>query len=263
MKPIRFSRRRFAFWAGFGVASLAEGIEVSAVDDVTSASLAFAGLEIDLADWTTAGSSSHEDDGPRPEHWRSVRNHSWRWYEREHLVNGHWQTTGITTPIEIESGKPVGGRSGYVSESEVPDVVLDPGDRKRLGRPLLDSFAWQDRKVGLRSLSTPLSTVVPLDPPLDPETMPVEFGDRSRSDAGRSSDERRSRHGRPPSQWLRSLRAQEIRVWLSQVEIQDAHVRGMTFWTHLTRDHLFDPEKIAGLAEPELAELHGAAHEGF
>jgi hypothetical protein len=37
----------------------------------------------------------------------------------------------------------------------------------------------------------------------------------------------------------------------------------MTCWTHLTRDHFFDPVKIAGLTEDEQAKLHAAAHYGY
>ena len=37
----------------------------------------------------------------------------------------------------------------------------------------------------------------------------------------------------------------------------------MTFWEHLTRDHLFDPAHIVGLTIDELAKLHGAAHFGY
>jgi hypothetical protein len=37
----------------------------------------------------------------------------------------------------------------------------------------------------------------------------------------------------------------------------------MTYWTHLTRDHFFDPEKIEGLTEAEQAKLHAAAHDGY
>jgi hypothetical protein len=74
---------------------------------------------------------------------------------------------------------------------------------------------------------------------------------------------RRARHGRPPSRWLRSLHAEEIRTWLKTIDIPEAGVSGMTYWTHLTRDHSFDPIKIEGLNEPEQAKLHAAAHYGY
>jgi hypothetical protein len=74
---------------------------------------------------------------------------------------------------------------------------------------------------------------------------------------------RRSRHGRPPSKWLRSLEAAELRIWLTTIEPHEAGVSGMTYFDHLTRDHSFDAQKITGLTDDELAKLHGAAHFGY
>ncbi len=37
----------------------------------------------------------------------------------------------------------------------------------------------------------------------------------------------------------------------------------MTYLTHLTRDHFFDADKIAGLSIDEQAKLHAAAHHGY
>jgi hypothetical protein len=75
--------------------------------------------------------------------------------------------------------------------------------------------------------------------------------------------QRRGRHGRPPSKWLRSLEADELRIWLTTIETHEAGVSGMTYFEHLTRDHSFDAAKITGLTEDELAKLHGAAHFGY
>jgi hypothetical protein len=80
---------------------------------------------------------------------------------------------------------------------------------------------------------------------------------------GQPHPKRRARHGRPPSRWLRSLNAEELRVWLKTVDPPEAGVSGMTFWTHLTRDHSFLPEKIEGLNEADQAKLHAAAHDGY
>lgn len=80
---------------------------------------------------------------------------------------------------------------------------------------------------------------------------------------GQVSLERRSRDGRPPSEWLRSMEVEELRAWLAKVEVSQAGVHGMTFWTHLTRDHLFRPLLIKGLTELEQAKLHAAAHDGY
>lgn len=80
---------------------------------------------------------------------------------------------------------------------------------------------------------------------------------------GEADAKRRARDGRPPSKWLRSLKADELRIWLPTIDPPEAGVQGMTFWTHLTRDHSFDAEKIKGLTIPEQAQLHAAAHDGY
>ena len=74
---------------------------------------------------------------------------------------------------------------------------------------------------------------------------------------------RRAEGGRPPSKWLRSLHADEIRIWLKTIKVPPAGVDGMTFWTHLTRDHFFSADHIKGLTIPEQAKLHAAAHFGY
>ncbi|QEG00958.1 hypothetical protein Mal15_50340 [Stieleria maiorica] len=259
MQLNEFSRRRFAFWAGFALLPLADRIAANGLDDLAAVATSIAGSDgVDPLPSDVVSSRSAAERATA-EHWSVVRNASWRWYERESLIDGnYWKTTGVTTPIHRETGKPHVGPTGYLDERLVPDVMLAPADRKRLGRPILTVDSWQDRQIAIKLGSRALAIE-----PQDAETMPVEFGDRSQADAGRSSGERRSRHGRPPSDWLLSLNADEIRIWLAKVEIQEAMVSGMTFWTHLTRDHSFDPDKIGGLTEAELAELHGAAHEGF
>ena len=74
---------------------------------------------------------------------------------------------------------------------------------------------------------------------------------------------RRARHGRPPSRWLRSLNADELHIWLQSIDVPEAGVEGMTYWTHLTRDHSFDPARIEGLQIDDQAKLHAAAHYGY
>ena len=74
---------------------------------------------------------------------------------------------------------------------------------------------------------------------------------------------RKQRHGRPPSRWLRSLTEGEIRIWLKTIEVGESGVEGMTFFTHLTRDHMFEAESVKGLSESEQEKLHSAAHEGY
>lgn len=91
----------------------------------------------------------------------------------------------------------------------------------------------------------------------------VAFDSAVEEDSGQPNPFRRARHGRPPSRWLRSLQADELRIWLKTIDPPEAGVSGMTFWEHLTRDHYFDPERIKGLDEPEQARLHAAAHYGY
>lgn len=80
---------------------------------------------------------------------------------------------------------------------------------------------------------------------------------------GQPSAQRRSRHGRPPSEWLRSLSRDRLRKWLETVTVPEAGVAGMTFWTHLTRDHQFPAKSLEGLSLNHIAKLHAAAHYGF
>lgn len=163
------------------------------------------------------------------ERWKLAENEHWRWYERELQIQGQWKVTGITTPVHRVTGERVADTPGYLDESLVPDKSR--------------SFdqVWQDGSpVEIRSELPP---------------RPDSYG--------RISLQRRAEDGRPPSKWLRSMDTEELRDWLSQVEVSEAGVHGMTFWTHLTRDHLFKPLLIKGLTEAEQAKLHAAAHFGY
>ena len=80
---------------------------------------------------------------------------------------------------------------------------------------------------------------------------------------GRSQPSTVIGEGQPPSQWLRSLDANELRLWLRTLRLPEFGVENMTFWTHLSRDHAFSPKRIRGLTIEEQAKLHSAAHYGF
>jgi hypothetical protein len=164
------------------------------------------------------------EDHAQLEHWTAAENSHWRWYERENFVAGEWQLTGITTPIHKLSGEAYSGETGYLDETLVPRDLRD----RRSNNETRD---------------------IPYQADSDEE--------------GHPNSERRARHGRPPSKWLRSLSAEELRIWLKKIEVPQAGVSGMTFWTHLTRDHSFEPENIDGLMEEEQAKLHAAAHYGY
>jgi hypothetical protein len=208
------TRRRFAFWFSFGLFSLAQKLRVYGLDELAAATM----RAIEPA---TKGEA-----GKYPVHWRAADNELWQWYERETLIDGEWTLSGITTPVNRETGERYTGQTGYLDENLVPENVR----RGYVAGPMT---------------------------PEELEIFKAEFGKR------RPSPKRHARDGRPPSKWLRSLNADELRIWLKTIEVPEAGVSGMTFWEHLTRDHSFDPEKIEGLTEDELAKLHGAAHYGY
>jgi hypothetical protein len=206
------NRRRFVFWVGFGLFSLAEKFKLSGLDRLAAATMR-------LAD-----DKSSDAINAAPEHWTVAENSTWRWFQRESLIDGQWHMTGITTPINKDSGEPYTGKTGYLDSSLVPPEMRSIGDQATVASDANE----------------------PIEPaPHTPDP------------------QRRARHGRPPSRWLRSLNADEIRIWLKTVDVPEAGVSGMTYWTHLTRDHFFDAKKIAGLTIDEQAKLHGAAHFGY
>jgi hypothetical protein len=206
------TRRRFAFWLGFGLFTLSEKLRVSSLDALAAQAMQ---------------RTSRKLPGPSdstPVHWTAAENRTWRWFERENLVDGKWKLTGVTTPIHKTTGEPHVG-PGYLDEALVPAKVR--GDR--------------DEEV--------IENI--------PPELAAEFAEH------KPSESRRARHGRPPSKWLRSLEADELRIWLKTIKVPEAGVEGMTFWEHLTRDHSFDPAKIEGLTIDEQAKLHAAAHYGY
>ena len=159
-----------------------------------------------------------------PEHWVVNDDENWQWYEREHWIDDQWICTGTTTPIHKQTGEPCQDKSDCLDDNLVP------------------------KEVRVASAQTEAEAVPQL---------PKEPGE------GQPDPARRARHGRPPSKWLRSLHADELRIWLETIDVPNAGVCGMTFWTHLTRDHAFDPAKIEGLTVAEQEKLHSAAHYGY
>ena len=160
----------------------------------------------------------------QPQHWSVATDEVWQWFERQSLIDGKWKVTGLTTPIHVATGERYTGETGYLADELVPDQL-------RFGGQI-----------------TP-DAIAALRPSLEAASEPT--------------GSRKARHGRPPSPWLRSLNADELREWLPTIEVPQAGVSGMTFWTHLTRDHGFAPHLIEGLTEREQAKLHAAAHFGY
>jgi hypothetical protein len=202
------TRRRFAFWIGFGLFTLAEKLRCGSLDALAAATM------------RAAEPSPIADDSP-PVHWSAAEK---RWYERETYVDGKWKLTGITTPIRKKTGEPYAGTKRYLDPNIVPVHVQ-----------FVDYDVTADEIAEAKA----------------------KYGHR------RPHPTRIARHGRPPSKWLRSLNADEIRIWLATVEVPEAGVEGMTYWEHLTRDHFFHAVKIDGLTIGEQAKLHAAAHYGY
>ena len=123
----------------------------------------------------TIGPKSKHASSTTAEHWTPASNNTWQWFERENLVEGKWKVTGITTPTNKWTGEPLVGKTGYLDDSLVPDKVRFAD---QLSEAELNSEAEADQAPG-------------------------------HADAIR-----RARHGRPPSKWLRSLNADELRIWL-------------------------------------------------
>ena len=198
------NRRRFAFWASFGVFTLGQRLRAGSLDRLAAAMLGQASAPA--------------------EHWTVAANDQWWWYERQQQLGDVWVTTGLTTPTNKESKQRYDGAAGYLDDALVP------------ARMRIESFGKDLTVVGEA---------------------------RTNEEHGVPNPERRARHGRPPSQWLRRLQADELRIWLKTIDVPEAGVSGMTYWEHLTRDHSFEPANIEGLDEDEQARLHAAAHYGY
>jgi hypothetical protein len=200
------------FWVSFGFFTLGERLGLNSVDTLAAAAV------------NSAKPRPSKNAPKLPVHWTVAEDDDWRWYEREHFIDGQWWLTGTTAPIHKKTSERKTDQEAYLEVHLVPaDVRLDVDGV--LSKSATDEIAPPELQL------------------------PTNL--------------RRSSHGRPPSKWLRSLNADEIRIWLKTIECPEAGVEGMTYWTHLTRDHSFDPEKIVGLTEDEQAKLHGAAHFGY
>jgi hypothetical protein len=201
------------FWLSFGAFTLAEKLGLSGLDSLAAAAM----------DSTAVKPS--KKSRKLPVHWSVAQDDEWRWFEREHFIDGQWWLTGTTAPVNKKTAERKNdGNEAYLDDSLVPAAVRSSSQEIVLAAAVVDAA----------STDTQLPT-----------------------------SRRRNRHGRPPSKWLRSLNADEIRIWLKTIECPEAGVEGMTYWTHLTRDHSFNPDRIEGLTEAEQAKLHGAAHFGY
>lgn len=165
------------------------------------------------------------------EHWTPEENSEWNWYRAERYVDGAWKSFAISLPVNRNTGELHRPAEGYVGLDEIPPYVL-AGALPQLPESIKRQMA------------------------------PSQF-DPTEATKRLPDPEVQIRDGKPPSEWLRSLNAEELRTWLRTIDVTEASVSGMTFWVHLVRDHSFDPRRIEGLTEREFLLLHSAAHFGY
>ena len=219
------TRRQFAFWLGFGLFTLSDTFRIVGLDDLAAATMGSADPK-PLPNETSKSAAE-------PEHWTAAEDEDWSWFERENFIDGQWRQTGTTRPINKATGKRKEAEDVYLDESLMPASML----REQTERPQI-APTKKAAKASAAAATASRSRRLPLA-------------------------KRRARHGLPPSKWLRSLDAGELAIWLQTIDVPEADVSGMTFWTHLTRDHKFDSARIAGLSIAEQAKLHAAAHFGY
>src|SRR5262245_37787151 len=108
------NRRRFVFWFSFGLFSLAQKLRVYGLDEFAAAVMG-----------GPNEASSSGAAGAAPVHWRAAENDRWRWFERETMIDGRWTLSGVTTPINSETGEKFTEHSGYLDESAVPEKIRE------------------------------------------------------------------------------------------------------------------------------------------
>src|SRR5262245_10142352 len=111
------TRRQFAFWFSFGLFSLAEKLRAEGLDRLAAATMRATESK------TTNQTVSTDEIASSAEHWAVNENRTWRWFERENYINGKWKLTGITTPINKQTGERHTETSGYLDDSLVPEEM--------------------------------------------------------------------------------------------------------------------------------------------
>ena len=108
-------RRQFAFWIGFGLFSLAEKLRADSLDRLAAAAMRMTDSH--------AAPSTEALPNANAEHWTAAENKTWRWLERENFIDGNWKLTGITTPVNKQTGERYTGKTGYLDERLAPEDV--------------------------------------------------------------------------------------------------------------------------------------------
>lgn len=100
------SRRRFAFWLGFGAFTLSQQLRSPALDKLAAKLM----------------ESTESNPGP-PTHWTPAGNSDLIWFQRETLVDGTWRITGVSTPIDRHSGQVLPRIEGQIDINLVPESM--------------------------------------------------------------------------------------------------------------------------------------------
>src|SRR5262245_19097517 len=168
------TRRQFAFWLGFGLFGLSEKLNIRGLDRLAAATMR-----------ASDSKSSKKPAAPSENavHWAATDNKEWRWYERENYIDGQWVATGITTPVNKTTGQRKWEPGGYLDEN------LLPSEMRTADEKYMVAFATH------------------------PNSGEHEHANHDEPNPHLPTEKVRGRHGRPPSEWLRSLhRSEERRV---------------------------------------------------
>lgn len=221
------NRRDFSRLIGLGLAGAATPVGARSL-------LGLPGADFDAAIEGVAKLSTEADerlakasqDRQVLTHWRAAQNNTWRWFEKSEFIARKWRLTGMTLPVNRQTGHRISGRdcADYLVDSQVPAAVIDAATAGSIGVCVVEKGA----------AAGPQATA-----------------------------ERRAADGRPASLWLSNLDCDQLHLWLASFKPPEAGVSGMTYFEHLTRDHGFQASAIACLTEAEQAKLHGATHYGY
>ena len=105
------TRRRFAFWLGFGLFSLADKLRADGLDTLAAATM------------RSADPATPSDEASPPTHWRTDEDDAFRWYERENYIDGQWVATGTTAPINKQTGARKSDPSIYLDDELLPAEI--------------------------------------------------------------------------------------------------------------------------------------------
>jgi hypothetical protein len=101
------------FWLSLGAFTLAEKLGLSGVDAFAAAAM------------NSTEARPSKKGRSLPVHWTVAEDDDWRWYEREHFIDGEWWLTGTTAPVNKKTAeRKHEGNEAYLDDSLVPAAML-------------------------------------------------------------------------------------------------------------------------------------------